>query len=190
MLPTNRSGYLELVNNMIVSTRTLSFFLLLAIIIACSILAPLPLHAEDLLDESGPSTAVQGFVPLSGESFQRLFGSGVSSGNGGELGSFVNGAFRVALSLGAILAVMRIAWAGYKYMTSDAWGTISDAKEILGDVAIGIMLLLSIWLILYQINPDLLKIQLHGLTGEKPSSVGTQTGQSGAETCNISTGCI
>ena len=77
----------------------------------------------------------------------------------GTLIDFVNALFKMALSLGAILAVVRIAWAGYQYMTSDAFGTKSHAKEILGDAVLGLVLLLSIWLILYQINPEILNLR-------------------------------
>lgn len=99
-----------------------------------------------------------GFVPLSDANFNKLFNP--KAGSLPSIGTFVSNAFRIALSLGAILAVMRIAWAGYQYMTSDAWGEKSHAKEILGDVVIGLLLLMSIWLILNQINPDLLELKL------------------------------
>jgi len=96
-----------------------------------------------------------GFVPLADTSQSPLISQAYNSGN---LVDFVNTLFRMAISLGAILAVVRIAWAGYQYMTTDSFGSKSHAKEVLGDVALGLLLLLSIWLILYQINPDLLNL--------------------------------
>ncbi len=105
-----------------------------------------------------------GFVPISNsnttggvDNFTKLFKT--SDGKAGDLSTFVSSAFRITLSIGAILAVMRIAWAGYQYMTSDAWGEKSHAKEILGDVFIGLLLLLSVYLILKQINPDILSLK-------------------------------
>ena len=98
-----------------------------------------------------------GFAPLA-DSAQSPMLSGVYNSKG--LAEYVNAIFTTALSVGAILAVLRIAYAGYKYMTTDAWGSKSEAKEILGDVVLGILLLLSIYLILRQINPDLLKLDV------------------------------
>lgn len=99
----------------------------------------------------------QAFYPLapvpSGTRLGSLYGST-------SLGDFVNKLFNAALALGAILAVLRIAFAGYMYMTTDAWGKKGDAKTIIGDVVLGLLLLLSIWLILKQINPDLLKLNV------------------------------
>ncbi len=77
-----------------------------------------------------------------------------------SLSFFVNGFFTFAIALGAIAAVLRIAYAGYLYMGSDMWGNKAKAKEILTDVVIGLLLLLSIWIILNQINPDILKLDV------------------------------
>src|SRR5262245_41616599 len=91
-----------------------------------------------------------GFVPLSDANFSNLFGTPPSPSESGSLAKFLNSAFKAALSVGAILAVLRIAWAGFQYMTTDAIGSKQKAREILGDVVLGILLLLSIYLILYQ----------------------------------------
>lgn len=77
-----------------------------------------------------------------------------------SLAGFLNGLFTAAISIGAILAVLRIAYAGYEYMTSDAWGHKAHAKEIIGDVVLGLLLLLGTYLILNQINPDLLNLNV------------------------------
>lgn len=110
--------------------------------------------------------AAGGFVPLTKDAdFQKIFGQGANSGGGiNDLGTFLNAAFKVLLSVGAILAVLRIAYAGYQYMSSDAWGEKSHAKEILGDVVIGLLLLLSVWLILNQINPQILELKIKYVT--------------------------
>lgn len=99
------------------------------------------------------------FVPLSDANFQAIFNTGGASG-GGDLASFINSGFKAALSIGAILAVLRIAYAGYLYMGTDMWHTKSHAKEILGDVVLGLLLLLGIYLILWQINPCLLDLNV------------------------------
>ena len=77
-----------------------------------------------------------------------------------DLGPFMEKVFAGGISLGAILAVLRLAWAGFSYMASDLPGVKSNAKEIIGDTLLGLFLLLGIWLILYQINPEILNLEL------------------------------
>lgn len=98
----------------------------------------------------------QAFVPLVAPNQSSKLGNLYGSSN---LSDFVNGLFKFALAVGAIGAVLRIAYAGYLYMgAADMWSTKSEAKKVLGDVTFGILLLLAIYLILYQINPDILKL--------------------------------
>ncbi|OGG52964.1 hypothetical protein A3C20_03795 [Candidatus Kaiserbacteria bacterium RIFCSPHIGHO2_02_FULL_55_25] len=87
-----------------------------------------------------------------------------------SLAGFLNGLFTAAISIGAILAVLRIAYAGYEYMTSDAWGNKARAKEIIGDVVLGLMLLLGTYLILNQINPQLLNLNILTGVSQNPSA--------------------
>ncbi len=76
-----------------------------------------------------------------------------------NLSDFLNGLFKFAITIGAIFAVLRIAYAGYLYMgQSDMWSSKGKAKEILSDVTLGLLLLLSIYLILNQINPQILQL--------------------------------
>ena len=75
-----------------------------------------------------------------------------------DLGTFLNNAFKIAISAGAILAVLRIGWAGYLYIASDLWTSKARGREILQDVALGLLLLIAVYIILYQINPDILNL--------------------------------
>ncbi len=80
----------------------------------------------------------------------------------GDLSTFINSLFKFAIIIGAIAAVLRIAYAGYLYMgQSDMWSHKGEAKAILGDVTLGLLLLLSIWIILNQINPDILSLKIN-----------------------------
>lgn len=97
-----------------------------------------------------------GFVPLAQTPGSSKLGQLYA--NQGDLSGFVNGLFKFALAIGAIVAVLRIAYAGYLYMGTDMWSTKSEARKILGDVTLGLLLLLAIYLILYQINPDILSL--------------------------------
>ena len=89
-----------------------------------------------------------------------------------SLASYISGLFTMALSLGAILAVVRLVWAGYNYMGSDMWSSKQKARDIIVDVVWGMMLLLGTYLILYQINPCILNLSI------------LQTFGSGGSTCS------
>lgn len=112
-------------------------------LVSISLLIPFFVHA-------------QGFVPLAktpeGSKLAQLSTSRDFSG-------FINGLFKFAIAIGAIGAVLRLAYAGYLYMgQSDMWSQKGVAKGIIQDVTLGLLLLLSIYLILFQINPDILKL--------------------------------
>lgn len=98
-----------------------------------------------------------GFVPLAetpaGSKLGQLYTST-------DFSNFINGLFKFAIALGAIAAVLRIAYAGYLYMgQSDMWSQKGVAKGIIQNVTLGLLLLLAIYLILYQINPDILTLK-------------------------------
>jgi ABC-type nickel/cobalt efflux system permease component RcnA len=79
-----------------------------------------------------------------------------------DIPTMLNTAFQVAIRLGAILAVLRIAYAGYLYMGSeDMWSSKSAAKEAFRDAIVGLLILLAIWLILHQIDPRILSLKIN-----------------------------
>lgn len=110
----------------------------------------------------------------------------------GSLADFVSNIFTMAISAGAILAVIRLSWAGYLYMTTDSWGSKGHAKEVIGDVVLGLLLLLGIWLILWQINPDILKLnflnslkQVQTSSPTTPAPARTSTPAPAPQTANV-----
>ncbi len=129
--------------------RTLSIFLNIALISIAALV--IVLIGADVAHAQGS------FVPLApapgGSKLGELYGSS-------NLTDFINKLFFASIAVGAILAVLRLAFAGYLYMTTDAWGQKGKAKEVIGDVVIGLLLLLSVWLILRQINPQLLNLDI------------------------------
>jgi hypothetical protein len=112
-------------------------------------------------DPAGGSSSCggsNGFVPLSCAQQSPLLQQAYNS-NG--LAQYVNALFKIALSAGAIMAVLRIAYGGFQYMGSaDMWGSKADAKKVIRDAVIGLLILLSIYIILYQINPDIVKLDI------------------------------
>lgn len=135
---------------MSLSRTKIQFVLLLIVFCALTVV----LSADTA---SAQCTGAGGFVPL--ECFQgsRKLTDAYRSE---DLGSFMNKVFVGAISLGAILAVLRLAWAGFVYMSSDLWTSKEKAKEIIKETLLGLFLLLAIWLILYQINPDILSLNI------------------------------
>lgn len=123
---------------------------ILSILLACAVLGiAYVAHAQD------------GFVALAPAPASSKLGALYGSTS---LTDFINKLFQTALALGAILAVLRLAFAGYMYMTTDIWGKKGEAKTIIGEVVMGILLLFSIYLILKQINPQILNLDvLQGL---------------------------
>jgi len=90
--------------------------------------------------------------------------------NDANLVTYLNTAFKIAVSIGAILAVLRLLYAGYTYMASDVWTTKETAKGIFRDVFLGLFLLLAMYIILAQINPNLLNLNPE-ITPIKPSEI-------------------
>jgi hypothetical protein len=115
------------------------------------------------------------FVPLAKVPSGPL-GTLYATPNNGDFSNFINSLFKFTLAIGAIAAVLRIAYAGFLYMgQSDMWSHKGQAKTIIGDVTLGLLLLLGVYLILYQINPDIVKLNaLKNITKvqQVPSSSG------------------
>ena len=115
-------------------------------------------------------------------SFVGLTGSGTSQGGSSfltkifsadaKMSEFVNTLFFSAVSVGAMLAVLQIARAGALYMGSDAWGQKDKAKHLMQDAVIGLLLLLAIVLILRQINPQLLNLEVLNRIEKLPPAQG------------------
>ena len=89
------------------------------------------------------------------------------------IGGYLNSIFRFAIGIGALLAVVQITIGGIQYMTSGAVGTIDRARSKIRDAIIGLLLLLSTWIILNQINPELLNFKIGQNT---PAQIATNSG--------------
>ncbi len=96
------------------------------------------------------------FAPLSQGTESSPLLSGILRSE--SLPQFLNGLFKFAIAIGAMLAVLQFARAGFMYMTSDIWSNKQRAKDILWDAVLGLLLLLAVWLILNTINPEILNL--------------------------------
>ena len=128
------------------------------------------------------------FVPLTGGLPGNSSGAGNAAGSlsnifnqtSPNLAQFFNDIFTLALSAGAILAVLQLARAGWMYMgAQDMWGSKQKAKELITDAVIGLLLLIGIWIILNQINPCLLNLNvLQDFSGNGANQCGGAQGVS------------
>ncbi|RJR12875.1 hypothetical protein C4585_02850 [Candidatus Parcubacteria bacterium] len=128
--------------------KTTAPFIFSAILLLAIVSVPAILFAQ----------CTNGFCPLAdveGSDLETLYGTG-----DGNLVQFLNRLFGLALAVGGILAVFRIAWGGYLYMTTDLWSSKERAKETLRDTVLGLLLLIAVYTILNQINPGLLNLNV------------------------------
>jgi hypothetical protein len=93
---------------------------------------------------------------------QRLFDPNTVS-----LAQFFNTLFKTAIVVGAMLAVLRLGYAGFVYLTTDIVSQKQTARSIISNAVLGLVLLLAVWLILNQINPNILNLDI--LRNVKPS---------------------
>lgn len=77
-----------------------------------------------------------------------------------SLTTFFSKVFYAAIAIGAILAVLQLGRAGFMYMTSDVWSSKQKATEMIQQAVTGLLLLLAVYLILFQINPDILNLDI------------------------------
>jgi hypothetical protein len=122
-------------------------------------------HTARHLFSHVPGHVVLGGVGSAQQSpfLSRLFDPSTTS-----LTQFFNAAFKTALVIGAMLAVLRLGYAGFVYLTSDLPGSKGNARTIISEAVLGLLLLLAVWLILNQINPQILNLNI--LQNVRPSS--------------------
>lgn len=104
--------------------------------------------------QTSPGQAIIESTVVQNEQISKLFDPNSS------LGDFFNGLFYTALAVGAMLAVLRLGYAGFMYMTSDVWSSKQKATEMIQQAVTGLLLLLAVYLILFQINPDILNLDI------------------------------
>jgi len=138
------------------------FFIAGSVLLAIGVIAPDIVLAQ----------CTDGFCPLADVKGTKL--ATLYSDTGGSLSIFIGRLFGFALSIGAILAILRIAWGGYLYMTTDLWSSKERAREVLRETILGLLLLLAVYIILYQINPAILNLDLNITPAPAPLDAGLQ----------------
>jgi len=77
------------------------------------------------------------------------------------LAKYLPGVFKLAIGLSAVFAVLMIVIGGFQYMSTDAIQKKSDGKERIKNAVFGLVLVIGAWLILNEINPNLLNLNLN-----------------------------
>ncbi|OIP77871.1 MAG: hypothetical protein AUK16_01050 [Parcubacteria group bacterium CG2_30_44_11] len=85
------------------------------------------------------------------------------------LGDYVNGLYWASISIAAVLAFLKITWAGIKYMMSEIVTDKQSAKSDIKGALLGLIIILGAVLVLDTINPSIKKLTaltLVPLTGD------------------------
>ncbi|MFT7507143.1 MAG: hypothetical protein ACI92I_000282 [Acidimicrobiales bacterium] len=90
------------------------------------------------------------FVPLVGIPYLV-----VPQGEELGLGNYINALYKISISVAAFLAVVKIIFAGVKYMISDIVPTKEQAKKDIRGALLGLLIVIGAVLILTTINPQL-----------------------------------
>lgn len=110
---------------------------------------------------------------------------GTENISGSDLPAYVSALYKIALVVVTLSAVLMISIGGFLYLTSAGnTASMSNAKGIIFDAIIGLIIALSAWLVLYIINPDLVKVSLTTLPPLPAAipSTSNQTSYSGTGT--------
>ncbi len=78
-----------------------------------------------------------------------------------DLKSYIPGLFKLIIGLAAVVAVAYIIYGGFLYITTDAIQEKSEGKAHITNAIYGLVMISIAWLILYTINPRLLKFELN-----------------------------
>lgn len=92
------------------------------------------------------------------------------------LQEYIPAIFKLAIGLSAVAAVLMIVIGGFQYISSDAIQGKKDGKGRIVNAIYGLVLVIAAWLILNEINPNLLEFNLNiepVSTTQAPVPIGT-----------------
>ncbi|HNW71391.1 MAG TPA: pilin [Candidatus Paceibacterota bacterium] len=87
----------------------------------------------------------------------------ISAENPCPFGNYLNIIIKLFLGVCAVLAVVMIVIGGIEYMTSDLVSSKESGKKMITNAILGLLLGLGAYVILSELNPDLLKVCLNSL---------------------------
>src|SRR6266481_8825422 len=109
------------------------------------------------LFEQNIAFASDQFIPLTS-----LPGLSSVSASSLSLPAFINNLYRLSIGAAAFFAVIQIAWAGFIFLSSaDSISKNTKAKQKITNAVIGLVLVLSPYVVFSVINPKILDISLN-----------------------------
>lgn len=115
-----------------------------------------------------PLTSIPGITNINGNNGQ----TAVNTSNPAEM---VTGFYKFAIGIASVAAVVMIMWGGFEYMTTEAFTGKSNAKNRITYALVGLILLLSSYIILLAINKDLVTFKITLPQGSSFLSDATKT---------------
>ena len=101
-----------------------------------------------------------------------FFPGGTIDVKGGGLGGYLNGLYRAGIAVATGLALIMIVVGGLEYVSTDSIQGKSNGRERIKNAIIGLLLALTSFIILRQINPNLLKSDLNVESTQSTGTVG------------------
>ena len=101
-----------------------------------------------------------------------FFPGGTVDVKGGGLGGYLNGLYRAGIAVATGLALIMIVVGGLEYVSTDSIQGKSNGRERIKNAIIGLLLALTSFIILRQINPNLLKSDLNVESTQSTGTVG------------------
>jgi hypothetical protein len=101
-----------------------------------------------------------------------FFPEGKIDVKGGGLGGYLNGLYRAGIAVATGLALIMIVVGGLEYVSTDSIQGKSNGRERIKNAIIGLLLALTSFIILRQINPNLLKSDLNVESTQSTGTVG------------------
>ncbi|MEK7610274.1 MAG: hypothetical protein AAB468_00785 [Patescibacteria group bacterium] len=116
-----------------------------------------------------------GVVPLGTTNNQPPTNDALSNANSGfasldqasNLTDYLKGLFKVLISFTIVAAIVMLVLEGVRYAASGLPGVKADVKGRMSGIVLGLLLALAAYLILYEINPDLVNLSFPDLTSGK-----------------------
>lgn len=165
-------------------------FLRISFLCTFTIIVAAPLFVTTVHAANTVTEGVDQFVPLVGIPFVDTKSPPQS------LSDYANALYIAAISLAAVIAVLKIIFAGVKYMLSDIVTDKSAAKKDIQGALVGLVLIIGAVLILNTINPTIANITaLQGLDDltvptAAPTGVGGTNTAAGDQVLSTANSCI
>lgn len=138
------------------------------IFLICSLTLAISCNATTVYGQTGNGSLPE-YIPL--EKFEGIN----QTGSAQSLQETLNFAFKILFSVGGLIAVLTLIIGGIVYMVSDVVNKKSQALNRIRAALWGLGLLAISWLILYTINPDLLKFNFNANRMSTSPPTQTQT---------------